>query len=78
MPEQEIPARKEKTMTNLKHIETEDSRNINGGGRYFCKVCGYSNNNYSKVFTHCARHVDKWVPRWARWSRTVINIMKNF
>ena len=54
---QEHPAGKEKvkTMMNLKHLETEDSRTINGGGAY-CRVCGYGNRSY-KSKLDVARHI---------------------
>ena len=67
--------RKENKMKNLNIKET---RNVNGGGRYYCKVCGYTNNNYARVFAHCATHVKAWGPRWAGWASAVIRIMKNF
>ena len=39
----------------MKKLNNSEARKANGGGRYFCKVCGYSNDKYSKVFWHIAR-----------------------
>ena len=45
----------------MKKLNSSEARKANGGGRYFCKVCGYSNNKYSKVFWHIARyHIPSW------------------
>ncbi len=62
----------------MKKLYTEETRQVNGGGRYYCTVCGYTNNSYAKVFAHCATHVRQWFPRWAGWAGTVYNIMKHF
>ena len=45
----------------MKKLNSSEARKANGGGRYFCKVCGYSNDKYSKVFWHIAgNHVREW------------------
>ena len=45
----------------MKRLNNSEARQANGGGRYYCKVCGYSNNKYSKVFWHIARyHIPPW------------------
>ena len=45
-------------MKNLKKLNENETRNINGGGSY-CKICGYGNNTYkswSNVATHVLRN----------------------
>ena len=45
----------------MKKLNSSEARKAKGGGRYFCKVCGYSNDKYSKVFWHIAgNHVREW------------------
>lgn len=62
----------------MKKLNENEMRLVNGGGRYFCRVCGYESNSYAKIFAHCAKHVGSWVPRWLRWSKTVVSIMMHF
>ena len=48
-------------MENLKKLSKDETRTLNGGGRYFCKVCGFTNNSQWKVFSHIAtRHIGAW------------------
>lgn len=42
-------------MKNLKKLNENETRNINGGGNY-CKICGYGNNTY-KSWSNVASHI---------------------
>ena len=44
-----------KNITNNNEI----TRSSNGGGKWGCRVCGYSNNSYATVWGHVAGHVGK-------------------
>lgn len=43
-----------KIMKNIEFI-----REVNGGGYYQCRVCGYSNKSYWTTFSHAAGHFGK-------------------
>ena len=56
-------------MKNLKKLNENETRNINGGGSY-CKICGYGNNTYkswSNVATHVLRnHLRQFAGTYAK------------
>ncbi len=45
----------------MKKLNTNEARGINGGFRYYCKVCGMTSNSQWTVFKHIAtRHIGAW------------------
>ena len=45
----------------MKKLNTNEARGINGGSRYYCKVCGMTSNSQWTVFKHIAtRHIGAW------------------
>lgn len=50
----------------MKKLNIEETRQAKGGGRYYCGVCRYTSNSYSRIFVHCAAHVGQWGLPWAR------------
>ncbi|MBV4416979.1 hypothetical protein [Clostridium tyrobutyricum] len=36
----------------MKKMSMEETRNINGG-YYYCALCGYKNNSFANVYSHC-------------------------
>ena len=56
----------------MRKLNDRKARKANGGGRYYCKVCGYSNNKYSKVFWHiAANHIPAWTTNFANLIKSV-------
>ena len=48
-------------MKNLTNMTDDATRELNGGYRYFCKVCGLQSNSQWTVFKHIAtRHIGAW------------------
>ncbi len=62
----------------MKRLSNSEARQANGGGRYYCKVCGYENDSYGRIFAHCAKHIRAWGPSWWKKAKIVINIMRHF
>jgi len=46
-------------MKILKNIEV--IREVNGGGYYQCRVCGYANKSFWNVYGHAIKHTVKAV-----------------
>lgn len=45
----------------MKNLNIEETRQANGGGRYYCKVCGKTSNSQWTIFSHIAtRHIGAW------------------
>ena len=48
-------------MNRLNEIKKEETREMNGGDRYYCKVCGKQSNSQWSIFSHVAtRHIGAW------------------
>ena len=66
-------------MKNLKKLNENETRNINGGGSY-CKICGYGNNTYkswSNVATHVLRnHLRQFAGTYAKNIWTYRKVLK--
>ncbi len=57
------------TTTSMTAISKNNTHNVNAGGRFFCRVCGFTSNNYASVYGHVAiRHIGAW-------TRTMYNII---